>query len=116
MVSLYSLYSFQIFNYHDSLGGRSCVRHTPTCSSHSQILANIQNHNYGIMSLFIKTHWMAGRHACMQAGRQAGRQASKQKQASTGAGKQKESKTRQVRSHPGYTTLTIISVNDGGST
>jgi len=46
--------------------------------------------------------------------RQAGRQASRQ--ASTGAGKQKESKTRQVRGHPGYTTLTIISVNDGGST
>jgi hypothetical protein len=71
---------------------------------------NIQNHNYGIMSLFIKTHWMAGRHAC-KAGRQAGRQASKHWGRQT-----KESKTRQVRGHPGYTTLTIISVNDGGST
>jgi hypothetical protein len=57
------------------------------------------------MSLFIKTHWMAGR----QAGRQAG------KQVSTGAGK--ERKARQGKSEViQATTLTIISVNDGGST
>jgi len=53
---------------------------------------NIQNHNYGIMSLFIKTHWMAGRHACMQAGRQAGRQASKQAKASKHWGRQTKGK------------------------
>jgi hypothetical protein len=84
MVSLYSLYSFQIFNYHDSFGG------SELCEAHSNMLltlsnpCNIHNHNYGIMSLFIKTHWMAGRQAGRQARKHWGRQT-------------KESKTRQVR-------------------
>jgi hypothetical protein len=89
----YHYIHFKIFNYNDSFGG------SELCEAHYNMLltlsnpCNIHNHNYGIMSLFIKTHWMAGR----QEGRQASRQASKHWGRQT-----KESKTRQVRGHPGY--------------
>jgi hypothetical protein len=79
MVSLYSLYSFQNFNDHDSFWREEL------CEAHSNMLLtlsnprNIQNHNYGIMSLFIKTHWMAGRQAGRQASKALG-QANKGKQ------------------------------------
>jgi hypothetical protein len=66
------------------------------CEAHSNMLLtlsnprNIQNHNYGITSLFIKTH--TGWQACRQAGRQA----------STGAGKQRKARQGKSGGHPGY--------------
>jgi hypothetical protein len=79
------------------------VRHTPTCSSHSQIPATFRTI---IMELraCLSRHTLDGRHAGRQAGKQALGQANK--------GKQDKASQGVIQA----TTLTIISVNDGGST
>ncbi len=80
---------FKISTIMIPFGGRSCVRHTPTCSSHSQILATFR-------TIIMELWACLSRHTGWQAGRQAG------KQAKHWGRQTKESKTRQVRGHPGY--------------